>query len=396
MVLASFIGAMAVLVLVTAVSGGSSYYNNGVSSASSSAFVHNKQHKNNNVFQPSMRIFPSSKSRLYMASPPPKPKAKETVAEIDAQSEQLRKEIKELKAEAIQRLEALEQQLKASTSSSSSSTIQPTIDISEDKLLPAPAKKKRISNLLDETRWKISLSIGREPNTWMAKEWGESGQRINISFIAEFTPSQLYERDDFLRGGYSNAKILHIVDNEIRLGPAVNEGERTYKVKDGGWQISQGEGPMGTDLLRFYIEVDEEISHTGGDVSVPKGRVFCSCGYFPFLLKAESNVKEVYMNELKSLDEQISNLQKKKDETKNPIEGFKISQEIGKARRQAERVSEQMFNLSVTEPDKKLLRFTKDEDVGLTKEGGVCCRVQKGPITEYHILGRFSSACVDE
>ena len=176
----------------------------------------------------------------------------------------------------------------------------------------------------------------------------------------------------------------------------MNEGERTYKVKDGGWQISQGDGPMGTDLLRFYIEVDEEISHTGGDVSVPKGRVFCSCGYFPFLLKAESNVKEVYMNELKSLDEQISNLQKKKDETKNPIEGFKISQEIGKARRQAERVSEQMFNLSVTEPDKKLLRFTKDEDVGLTKEGGVCCRVQKGPITEYHILGRFSSACVDE
>ena len=55
-----------------------------------------------------------------------------------------------------------------------------------------------------------------------------------------------------------------------------------------------------------------------------------------------------------------------------------------------------MFNLSVTEPNKKLLKFSKDGDVGLTKEGGVCCRVMKGPVTEYHILGRFSSACIDE
>jgi hypothetical protein len=50
---------------------------------------------------------------------------------------------------------------------------------------------------------------------------------------------------------------------------------------------------------------------------------------------------------------------------------------------------------SVREPDNSLLRFTKDMDVGLTKEGGVCCKVEKGPMVEYHILGRFSIANVE-
>ncbi len=49
----------------------------------------------------------------------------------------------------------------------------------------------------------------------------------------------------------------------------------------------------------------------------------------------------------------------------------------------------------VKDPDKGLLRFSRDGDVGLKKEGGVCCQVNKGVIVEYHILGRFSIASVD-
>ena len=52
------------------------------------------------------------------------------------------------------------------------------------------------------------------------------------------------------------------------------------------------------------------------------------------------------------------------------------------------------FN-AVTEPDRRLLHFSKDGDIGLTREGGVCCRVNKGPMVEYCILGRFSIASVD-
>jgi len=329
-------------------------------------------------------------------------KKEETIEEIEADSARLRVEIKELREEAKQRLLELEKQLNALSTTSTSTTISSSNK--EDELLPAPAvtfsnntptkkkKSKGIANLLDQTTWKISLSIGREPNTWMPKEWGANGNRINISFNAEFSPSQLYDRDDFFRGGYTNAKILNIIDNEITMGPSVNEGTRSYKVRDGGWQVTQGDGPMRTDLLRFYIEVDEQIQR--GDVSIPKGRVYCSCGYFPYIMKGESSVKELYMSELKQIDEQMGELQQKKDNS-GFLDGIKISRDMFQLSRKAEEVSEKMFNMSVTEPDKKLLKFSKDGDVGLTKEGGVCCRVMKGPVTEYHILGRFSSACID-
>jgi len=172
------------------------------------------------------------------------PTKQQTVAEIEAESEELRKEIAVLRKEARSRLEKLSEQLNSISSSSSSSstsieTEPPTITNAPVPIVFTETKKekkkksKSIANLLDETTWKISLSIGREPNTWMAKEWGKSGKRLNISFNCEFTPSQLFDRDDFFRGGYANSKILHIVDNEIKLGPSISEGQRVYKVKDG-------------------------------------------------------------------------------------------------------------------------------------------------------------------
>jgi len=51
--------------------------------------------------------------------------------------------------------------------------------------------------------------------------------------------------------------------------------------------------------------------------------------------------------------------------------------------------------LSIIEPDKSLLKFSKNLNVGMTKEGGVCCKVIKTVATEYHILGRFRIASAD-
>ncbi len=231
----------------------------------------------------------------------------------------------------------------------------------------------------------------------MPKTWGVSDQRLNLSFTAEFTPSQLFERDDFLRGGYSNAKIFHVIDNEVTLGPSISEGQRVYNVRDGGWQVTRGDGPMGTDMLRFYIEIDEEIHR--GDVYVPKGRVYCSCGYFPCAKNGEdgNSIKEAYLKELQEYDAKILRLEEKKATINNPFnfEGIQISREIYKLNREAEKVNERLNLARVREPDKKLLKFSKDGDVGLTKEGGVCCRVDKGLAVEYHILGRFSVASMD-
>lgn len=243
----------------------------------------------------------------------------------------------------------------------------------------------------------------------MPKTWGSSGRRLRLSFRAEFTPAQLYERDDFLRGGYSDAKILRVVDDRVVLGPSLAEGERVYRLKNtGGWQVARGEGPMGTDLLRFYIELDEEVSHGDrSDLYIPKGRVYCSCGYFPFFAtenrsggagNAVASMKESYAEELRSIEDRIQKLQDKRSEITNPfsLDGFKLSREIGKLQREAELVVDNLDYASIREPDRSLLTFSKDMDVGLTKEGGVCCRVDKGPmIVEYHILGRFSIASVN-
>merc|ERR1712127_871889 len=156
------------------------------------------------------------------------------------------------------------------------------------------------------------------------------------------------------------------------------------RAKDGGWQVTRGDGPMGTDLLRFFVEVDEKIQHTGGDVYVPRGRVYSSCGYFPFMSVGDGggtpSVKEAFVKELKGIEEQIAKLQQKKEEIRNPfnLDGIKISREIFRLNGEAEQVNGKLNFAVVKEPDKGLLRFSKDGDVGLTKEGGLCCQVKKG------------------
>lgn len=385
-------------------------------------------HSFSDTKQPTQRTSSSYSSRVRMMYMAPPSRTKSTVAEIEAESEQLRKEIEELRKEALSRLEALSEQLgivessttssKPSASDMATTPSKPTTATTQTDakdLLPAPMpitftdtaasktstnKKptKGIANLLDETKWKISLSIGREPGTWMPKDWGKSGQRLNLSFVADFTPSQLFDRDDFFRGGYTNAKILHVESNQITLGPSISEGQRTYKVKNGGWQVTRGDGPMGTDLLRFFIEVDEEITHTGSDVYIPKGRIYCSCGYFPFTSDGKNGMKDAVKDEIKNVEGQIVELQKKKDDIKNPfnLDGIKLSREIFKLKQDLDMLNQRLSFAMVRQPDKQLLRYSPTGDVGLTKEGGVCCEVKKGPVVEYHILGRFGVASMGE
>ena len=159
---------------------------------------------------------------------------------------------------------------------------------------------------------------------------------------------------------------------------------------------------MGTDLLRFFVEVDDDrIMHADGDVYVPKGRVYCSCGYFPFAsgdeTQSSSDARESLVGELRNIEERISRMRKRKGGIRNPfdLDGIRISREISRLTREAGLVNYKLNLAAVREPDRRLLRFTKDGKVGLTREGGVCCQVNKGPIVEYHILGRFGIASVD-
>jgi hypothetical protein len=246
--------------------------------------------------------------------------------------------------------------------------------------------RKRDETLLDNTSWKLSLDIGREPGTWMPKDWGVSGSRLKIDFEFEFSDRQLYEREDFL-GSMGDAKIVSVKDSKMVLSPSITEGTKEIAVKDGGWRVSKGKGPMGSDLLRFYVEIDEEVSRTGGDVYCPAGRIYCSCGFFN-MDRPSNGEKAMYK---KRLDDLIDRAEALDEEILQA--GF-----LGKLQKNAQMIklkvemqetAERYRGASAIEPDTSILRFSPEGDVGLTKEGGVCCKVEKNMATEYHILGRF-------
>jgi hypothetical protein len=367
------------------------------------------------------------------------PRSRPTVAELEAESEALRAEIEGMRAEALRRLGELRERLTAvgeetaaTTTTTKTATETVTSATEETGTMGSSTKpggttlveyldsskeggpsvetwswtttEKTYSDPLEGTRWKVSLDVGREPGTWMPAEWGRSGRRINLSFVAEFDTSASYERDDMVRvGAGGGAKVLRVVDGIATLGPSVSEGSKSYVVRDGAWRVSRGEGPMGTDILRFYVEVvDDRIMHSDGDVYIPGGRVYCSCGYFPSSPGDGKDVstysaREALIGELRNIEERMTRLRKKKDGISNPfdLDGFKISNEISRLKREARIVNGKLNFNAVTEPDRRLLRFSKDGDIGLTREGGVCCQVNKGPMVEYRILGRFSIASVD-
>lgn len=62
---------------------------------------------------------------------------------------------------------------------------------------------------------------------------------------------------------------------------------------------------------------------------------------------------------------------------------------------EAKELNLKMHHARIREPEKELLRLLKDGSVGLTREGGVCCKVRKGMAIEYHILGRFGVASIE-
>lgn len=247
---------------------------------------------------------------------------------------------------------------------------------------------KRSEALLEGTSWKLSFDIGREPGTWMPKDWGISGERIKLNLELEFTDQQLYDREEFL-GGVGDARILHVTNNEMTLAPSLTEGSKRIRVIDGGWRVSKGQGPMGTDLLRFFIEIEEEISRAGKDVYCPAGRIYCNAGYFPTNRKG-TGFKAQTKNDLDKLIQRAEELDVEIAESYPfSIDRIKKNSEMFRIKVEMQRKAELYRIASVAEPSSSILRFSPRGDVGLTREGGVCCKVNKGLNVEYHILGRF-------
>jgi hypothetical protein len=270
-----------------------------------------------------------------------------------------------------------------------------------DVLSPREVKRQRLERhplkLLDGTRWRVMLNVGREPGTWMPKTWGISGDRLHLNVELEFRSDHLYEREDFF-GGVSGSKVLHVVHNEANLAPSMMEGGRRVRVKDGGWRVVPGEGPLGTTILRFYFDLEEETRHRGSDVYLPSGRVYCTCGYFPMAGRSNADGRmskqESIQKEVHELEMEYQMLQNANDEDDNlfSLDRLKRAKDMMDIRREATELNRAMQEERVREPERSLLRLSQDGEVGLTREGGVCCKKQKGVAMEYHILGKFEIA----
>lgn len=297
-------------------------------------------------------------------------------------------------------LQALIPPLQARTGTSTVDRAMPDVKplaIMSPRELQQQKSRQHPLKLLDGTRWRLMLNIGREPGTWMPKTWGISGDRLYLNLELEFTPGQLYEQEDFFNG-VSGSKVLNVIHNEANLAPCMQEGGRRVRVKNGGWRVVPGEGPMGTAVLRFFFDVEEETRHRGSDVYLPSGRVYCTCGYFP--MGARSNAdgglskREELEKEVHELELEYQGLQNANDGDDNlfSLTKLKRAKDMMDIRRAATELGKAIQQERMREPERSLLRLSQDQSVGLTREGGICCKKQKGVALEYHILGKFEIA----
>jgi hypothetical protein len=334
----------------------------------------------------------------------------------------MRKDIEEMRQEALQKIEALNekmhqvgqeiaakksaQDLPTTTNlpSSSDAKLEELLSLERDALdkhneAPIQLSQKNTNSvlsqlkLMDDTRWRVTLNVGREPGTWMPRDWGTSGERLHLNLELEFSPEQLYEREEFLNG-ISGTKVLKVVHNEAYLAPTLKEGGKQVKVKHGGWRVAPGEGPMGTTVLRFYFELEEQTCHNGSDVYAPAGRIYCTCGYFPMKQQGVASMKEVLQKEQECMIQQYEQLSNDNDRDESVVSWKKVKRQkqMMDLRMQATKLAQKMNEAAVREPERSILRLSQDQSFGLTREGGVCCKVQKGLAIEYHILGKFEIA----
>lgn len=264
------------------------------------------------------------------------------------------------------------------------------------------SEKPHPLKLLDDTRWRISLNVHRVEGTWMPKTWGASGDKLRMKIEVEFTSEELYEREDFFNGLSDGSKVLRVVKNEASLGPTMKEGGKTIRVANGGWRVCPMEGPLNTAILRWYFDVEEEVRHLGSDIYVPAGRVYGTCGYFPMINR--SNVdgrglskREVYQQELRQMEVKYLSLREEMDRDTDlvSVDKYKRFMEMKNVRKEAKKIKQTIDKELRTEPPKSKLRLSRDQSVGLTPEGGICCKKQNGLTQEYHILGKFEVASIE-
>ena len=132
--------------------------------------------------------------------------------------------------------------------------------------------------MLDGTSWRLTLDVGREPGTWMPKEWAASGATLTLPIEVTFTDEVLPGDGGF----FDPDRDQHPAVDEIRVSAnkrmrtsaglfAGTEGAVVVNITAGAW-ATWPTGRCGEHRVRFYLDFPDGAQLK--DVSIPAGRMY--------------------------------------------------------------------------------------------------------------------------
>jgi hypothetical protein len=267
-------------------------------------------------------------------------------------------------------------------------------DKSENSVVPPP-RHFVDSSLLHNTRWKVVINVGKNP------ELGEKPLLLHL--VVDFNADKLNESDDLLQGS-ANSKVLEIKESWIGASSWTDGRQKDVRIRPtGGWKVLPGQGPKGIDMLRFFFDVEEEICHDTktSTLRIPARRVYCTCGYF-YMEQHHHNeaeaFKEYLRHELDTLVQKYENLtiEDENDESLISFDKLKRTKKLMELRKQIRDANKKIQEARVRDPEKSMLRLSRNRDVGVTKDGQVCYKEMKGLSAEYLVLGKMEMASIDK
>ncbi|CAB9497815.1 expressed unknown protein [Seminavis robusta] len=275
---------------------------------------------------------------------------------------------------------------------------QQTRSIEEEFVVVSPPSYVSDSSLLHDTRWKVVIQVG-------GKGGNTDEKPLLIHLVMDFTADTLNDNDDLLRSGFSTseAKTLRIKESWIGASSWTEGRQRDVQIKaTGGWKVLPGQGPKGIDILRFYIDVEDEICHDKENSSLrcPAQRVYCTSGFFSMGHHNESEAFKDYLRgELNRLVEKYEDLtsEGENDERLFSLDGVKRAKKMIDLRKQIKTTNERITQARIRDPEKSMLRLSRRGDIGVTKEGQVCYKADaNGASAEYLVLGRMEMASINK